>query len=132
MSKCCNPVPGDDIIGYVTKGRGVSVHRKDCINIKDLFQKEARIIDVEWSGEEKASYKVDIELKSNDRDGLVADIAREMNNLKATMLLINSKVSKDRIVTTNMTIEVESLDELNKVTKTLRKIDSVYEVNRKK
>ncbi len=132
LSKCCNPVPGDDIIGYVTKGRGVSVHRKDCINIKDLFQKEARIIDVEWSGEEKASYKVDIELKSNDRDGLVADIAREMNNLKATMLLINSKVSKDRIVTTNMTIEVESLDELNKVTKTLRKIDSVYEVNRKK
>ncbi len=132
FSKCCNPLPGDEIIGYVTKGRGVSVHRKDCINIKDLFQEEARIIDVEWCIEEKASYKVDVELKSNDRDGLVADIAREMNTLRANMLVINSKVDKNRIVTTNMTIEVESLEELNKVLKTLRKIDSVYEVNRKK
>ena len=85
-----------------------------------------------WCEEEKQIYKVDIELKSNDRDGLVADIAREMNNLKAAMILINSRVSKDRIVTTNMTIEVESLDELNKIMRTLRKIDSVYEVNRKK
>lgn len=132
FSKCCNPLPGDEIIGYVTKGRGVSVHRKDCINIKDLFQEEARIIDVEWCKEEKASYKVDVELKSNDRDGLVADIAREMNALKANMLVINSKVNKNRIVITEMTIEVESLEELNKVLKTLRKIDSVYEVNRKK
>ena len=132
LSKCCNPLPGDEIIGYITRGRGVSVHRKDCVNIKDLFQDEARIIDVEWCEEEKQIYKVDIELKSNDRDGLVADIAREMNNLKAAMILINSRVSKDRIVTTNMTIEVESLDELNKIMRTLRKIDSVYEVNRKK
>ncbi len=132
FSKCCNPLPGDDIIGYVTKGRGVSVHRTDCINIKDLFQDEARIIDVEWCNTEKASYKVEVQLKSNDRDGLVADIAREMNNLKATMLVINSKVNRERIVTTDMTLEVESLDELNKVLKALRKIDSVYEVSRKK
>ena len=132
FAKCCNPVPGDEIIGYVTKGRGVSVHRKDCINVKELFEEKERIIDVEWSDTEKASYKVDVEVKSNDRDGLVADIAKEMNNLKATMLVINSKVSKDRIVTTNMTLEVDSLDELNKVLKALRKIDSVYEVRRKK
>ena len=116
----------------MTKGRGVSVHRKDCINIKELFQEEARIIDVKWCEEEKAIYKVDVELKSNDRDGLVADIAREMNNLKANMPVIDSRVDKNRIVTTNMTIEVMSLDELNKVLKSLRKIDSVYEVNRKK
>ena len=132
FSKCCNPVPGDEIIGYVTKGRGVSVHRKDCINIKDLFQEEARIIDVEWCTQEKANYKVDVELKSNDRDGLVVDIAREMNSLKANMLVINSKITQNRIVITEMTIEVESLNELNKVLKALRKIDSVYEVNRKK
>lgn len=132
FSKCCNPVPGDDIIGYVTKGRGVSIHRKDCINVKDLIQEEERIIDVEWYDTEKASYKVEIEMRSNDRDGLVADIAREMNNLKANMIVINSKVSNDKIVETDMTVEVESLDELNKVLKALRKIDSVYEVNRKK
>ena len=132
FSKCCNPLPGDEIIGYITRGRGVSVHRKDCMNIKDLFQEEERIIDVEWSGEEKTRYKADIELRSNDRSGLVADIAREMNDLKADMLLINSRVIQDRIVVTEMTIEVESLDALNKVLKSLRKIDSVYEVSRKK
>ncbi|MDE5830881.1 MAG: (p)ppGpp synthetase, partial [Clostridia bacterium] len=132
FSKCCNPLPGDEIIGYVTKGRGVSVHRKDCINIEELFQEEARIIDVEWCEAEKASYKVEIELRSNDRDGLVADIAKEMGNLKVNMLVINSKVNKEKIVITEMTLEVESLDELNKVLKALRKIDSVYEVKRKK
>lgn len=132
FSKCCNPLPGDEIIGYITKGRGVSVHRKDCINIKELFQEEARIIDVEWCETEKATYKVEIELHSNDRDGLVADIAKEMGNLKANMLVINSKVNREKIVITEMTLEVENLDKLNKVLKALRKIDSVYEVKRKK
>lgn len=132
FSKCCNPVPGDEIIGYITKGRGVSIHRKDCINVKELFEEEERIIDVEWCETEKASYKVDIELKSNDRDGLVADIAKEVNNSKAKMPLINSKVNNERIVITELTLEVENLEELNKVLKALRKIDSVYEVTRKK
>lgn len=132
FSKCCNPLPGDEIIGYVTKGRGVTIHRIDCVNVKDLFQEEARIIDVEWCKEEKATYKVDIEIHSNDRDGLVADIAKEMGNLKAVMLVINSKVRKDRIVITEMTLEVNGVDELNKILKALRKIDSVYEVKRKK
>ncbi len=132
FSKCCNPVPGDEIIGYITKGRGVSIHRKDCVNVKDLFEEEERIIDVEWSETEKATYKAEIEIHSNDRDGLVADIAREMNNVKATMLVINSKVNRERIVTTDLTIEVENIDELNRALKVLRKIDSVYEVKRKK
>ena len=132
FSKCCNPLPGDEIIGYVTKGRGVTIHRIDCVNVKELFQEEARIIDVEWCKEEKATYKVDIEIHSNDRDGLVADIAKEMGNLKAVMLVINSKVKKDRIVVTEMTLEVDGVEELNKIIKALRKIDSVYEVKRKK
>ncbi len=132
FSKCCNPVPGDEIIGYITKGRGVSVHRKDCINIKDLFQDEEKIIDVEWCNTDKASYKVDIEILSNDRSGLVADIMKEINNEKATVLLINSKLNREKIVITNLTLEVENLDELNKILKSLRKVDSVYEVKRKK
>ncbi len=132
FSKCCNPVPGDEIIGYITKGRGVSVHRKDCINIKDLFQDEEKIIDVEWCDTDKASYKVDIEILSNDRSGLVADIMKEINNEKATVLLINSKLNREKIVITNLTLEVENLDELNKILKSLRKVDSVYEVKRKK
>ncbi len=132
FSKCCNPVPGDEIIGYITKGRGVSIHRKDCINVKELFEDEDRIIDVEWAQNEKATYKVEIEIHSNDRDGLVADIAKEMNNVKATMLVINSKVNRERIVITELTLEVENIDELNRALKALRKIDSVYDVKRKK
>ena len=132
FSKCCNPVPGDEIIGYITKGRGVSIHRTDCKNIKELFEDEERIIDVEWCETEKATYKVDVEIDSNDRDGLVSDIAKEINNSKAVMLMINSKVNKERIVITNLTLEVENLDELNNVLKALRKIDSVYEVKRRK
>ena len=68
LSKCCNPLPGDEIVGYITKGRGVSVHRKDCTNIGELLSEENRLIDVEWYEEEKASYKADIEICSNDRD----------------------------------------------------------------
>src|SRR5699024_10321014 len=77
LSKCCNPLPGDEIVGYITKGRGVSVHRKDCINVKDLLSEENRIIDVEWYDEEKeknkenAVYQADIEVFSNDRTGLL-------------------------------------------------------------
>lgn len=74
LSKCCNPVPGDEIVGYITKGRGVSVHRKDCKNVKDLFEEENRMIDVSWYTDEPSSYNVDIVMFSNDREGLLADI----------------------------------------------------------
>lgn len=132
FSKCCNPVPGDEIIGYITKGRGVSIHRKDCINVKELFEDEERIIDVEWCETEKASYKVEIEVHSNDREGLLADIAKEINNAKVNLLVLNTRVNKEKIVINEITLEVENLDELNKTLKALRKIDSVYEVKRKK
>lgn len=132
LSKCCNPLPGDDIIGYITKGRGVSVHRKDCVNIKDLFKEENRIIDVEWYNEERVSYSADIEIYANDRSGLLADIIQKIGETKAKLVGVNSRSNKDRIAITEVTIEVESLEELNKIIRSLRKVDSVYEVNRKK
>ena len=132
LSRCCSPLPGDEIIGYITKGRGVSVHRKDCVNVKDLFKEENRIIDVEWYNEEKTSYNVEIAIFSNDRNGLLADIVKTINDTKAHLIGVNARANKDRTVITNVAVEVESLDELNKVIKNLRKVDSVYEVNRKK
>ena len=132
IAKCCNPVPGDEILGYITKGRGVSVHRKDCINIKDLLQEENRMIDVEWYQEAQTSYNVDIEIYSNDRDGLLADIVKEFGNEKVNMMDVRSKVTKERIVVTEILAEIENLDTLNKLFKALRKIDSVYEVKRKR
>ncbi len=132
LSKCCNPVPGDNIIGYITKGRGVSVHRTDCVNVKDLLKEEDRIIDVYWYTEKTASYNVDITVFANDRSGLLADVIQVLSNLKTKLMGLNSKATKEHIATIEITIEVENIEELNKVLKELRKVDSVYEVTRKK
>ena len=131
LSKCCNPVPGDDIIGYITKGRGVSVHRTDCVNVKDLLKDEDRIIDVYWYTEKAAAYNVDISIFANDRTGLLADIIQVLNDLKTKLMALNSKATKEHIATIEITIEVENVEELNKVLRELRKVDSVYEVTRK-
>ena len=132
LSKCCNPVPGDEIVGYITKGRGVSVHRKDCKNVKDLFEEENRMIDVSWYTDQPSSYNVDIVLFSNDREGLLTDIIATIATEKAPLIAITSKVSKERIVITELTIEVSNITQLNNMLKSLRKIDSVYDVKRNK
>lgn len=132
LSKCCNPVPGDDIIGYITKGRGVSVHRLDCMNVKELIGEEDRIIDVEWVDNKKSAYNVDIEVYSNDRTGLLADILKAIYDTKVELMAVNSKANKERIVITEITVQVNGLEDLNKVMKSLRKVDSVYEVKRRK
>lgn len=132
LSKCCNPLPGDEIIGYITKGRGVSVHRKDCVNVKDLLKEENRTIDVSWVEEKQASYNVDIEIAANDRSGLLADITKALSTAKANIVGINAKTGKDRIAIIELTLETKNIDELNSILKAVRKVDSVYEVTRKK
>ncbi len=133
FSRCCNPVPGDDIIGYVTKGRGVSVHRKDCTNINDLLSEEERIIEVDWYDEKAAVvYNVAIEVLANDRTGLLSDVVKEVTNQKINIMGVNTRTSKDRIATIEITLEVQNIEELNQVIKQIRKVDSVYEVTRKK
>lgn len=133
LSKCCNPVPGDDIIGYITKGRGVSVHRTDCVNVKELIEDDARIIDVQWYNQNKqTAYTVNIEVYANDRDNLLADTIKELSTLKTKIMGVNARATKEKIVIIDLSIEVENIEELNKVLKGLRKIDSVYEVRRKK
>lgn len=133
FSKCCNPVPGDEIIGYITKGRGVSIHRTDCVNMEELIKDENRIINVSWYNEEtKGTYNVDIEILSNDRTGLLADIVKEITGLKINIMGVNTKTNKERIATIDVTVEVKDTEQLNSVIKAVRKVDSVYEVNRKK
>ena len=132
LSKCCNPVPGDEIVGYITKGRGVSVHRKDCVNVNNLLSEENRMIDVYWYEAEKTRYSVDIEIFGNERSGLLADIIREIEGTKSKLLAVTSRAKKKKISITVVTVEVENIDELNKILKQIRKVDSVYEVKRKK
>ena len=130
LSKCCNPLPGDEIIGYITKGRGVSVHRKDCVNVKDLLTEENRIIDVKWYEEAKENYNVTLEVLANDRKGLLVDILNTVKETKANLMGVSTKTTKERISIMDIDLEVENIEELNKVIRNIKKVDSVYEVRR--
>ena len=130
LSKCCNPLPGDEIIGYITKGRGVSVHRKDCVNVKDLLTEENRIIDVKWYEEAKENYNVTLEVLANDRKGLLVDVLNTVKETKANLMGVSTKTTKERIAIMDIDLEVENIEELNKVIRNIKKVDSVYEVRR--
>ena len=132
LSKCCNPLPGDEIVGYITKGRGVSVHRKDCSNIEELLADGNRMIDVEWYHENQSFYQADIQIYSNDRNGLLMDILKEIGTTKAKILGVNTKTTKEKIAIIDITLEVEDVNELDQAQKVIRKVNSVYEVRRKK
>ena len=130
LSKCCNPLPGDEIVGYITKGRGVSVHRKDCINVKDLLSEENRMIEVEWYEESKEKYNVNMEVLANDRNGLLVDVLNALKSTSANLIGVTTKTTKERIAIIDLNIEIEDIKELNKVIKEIKKVDSVYEVKR--
>jgi len=133
LSKCCNPLPGDEIIGYITKGRGVSVHRTDCVNVKDLFNdEEGRIIDVSWYDEIKGSYNAEIEIFSTDRSGLLKDIIRQIETTKAKLMGVNSRTTKEKLAIIDLIVETENIDELNKLMNAINNVNSVYEVKRKR
>ena len=132
LSRCCNPLPGDEIVGYITKGRGVSVHRTDCANLKDLLNEENRMIDVYWYDDVKGSYSVDVEIFANDRNGLLKDVIKQVDNANAKLMGINARTNKENITNINITVEIENIGELKKLLTSLRNIESVYEVNRKR
>lgn len=132
FSKCCNPVPGDEIIGYITKGRGVSIHRKDCPNTKDLLVEPERIIEVEWNTQSSVSYNADVQVRANDRQGLLAEITSIINENKINIVSFYSRTSKDRIANINFVLEINDIDQLNKLIRRLRRIEGVIDVFRAK
>ncbi len=132
LSKCCNPLPGDEIVGYITKGRGVSVHRTDCANVKDLLNEENRMIDVYWFDDVNGSYKVEIEILANDRSGLLKDIIKQVENTKIKLNGMNTRTTKEAIAIIDLSLEVENINILNKALSAFRNVESVYDVNRKR
>lgn len=132
VSKCCSPVPGDQIIGYITKGRGVSVHRVDCPNIVNLPETEkARFIEVEWSsGENTISYNTDISVIAEDRKGMFADISRTCEDLDVHIAGVNARSDKDNIVNMTMTLALSDTGEIQKVLRNLKSINGVIDVYR--
>lgn len=132
LSRCCNPVPGDEIIGYITRGRGVSVHRSDCTNITANLEEEGRLIDVKWYSTNDVAYKADITIMANDRASLLLDVTNCIAEAKTPIKAINARTTKEQITVINMTLEITNTDQLEKLMKKLKKVDSVFEVNRNK
>lgn len=132
LSRCCNPVPGDEIIGYITRGRGVSVHRSDCINVSAGLEEEGRLIDVKWYSTNDVAYKADITLMANDRTSLLLDVTNSIAELKVPIKAVNARTTREQITLINLTLEITNTEQLEKIIKRLKKIDSVFDVTRNK
>ena len=133
FSKCCSPVPGDEIIGFVTRGRGVSIHRTDCVNIINLPEIErGRLIDAEWQAgsEESSKYLAEIVIYAHNRNGLLADISRALTEKNIDIMSMNSKTSKQGIATLAASFYIGSREELNHTIEKLRNVESVMDIER--
>ena len=135
FSKCCSPVPGDEIVGFVTRGRGVSIHRTDCVNMINLPEIErARLIDAEWqntaqqAGGEK--YIAEINIYANNRNGLLADISKALTEKNIDILSMNTRTTRQGTATLTTTFEIGSREELNRIIERIRAIESVIDIER--
>lgn len=133
FSKCCNPVPGDEIVGYITKGRGVSIHRKDCKNVENLMlDLENKLVDVSWGNAKALSYIAEIYVKSEDRDGVLSEIMDIISESKAHLYAINAKTTKDKLAFINIKLKILNIEQLKELIKKVKKINGVMEVYRTK
>jgi GTP diphosphokinase / guanosine-3',5'-bis(diphosphate) 3'-diphosphatase len=130
LSRCCTPVPGDEIVGFVTRGRGVSVHRVDCPNAKTLNQEPDRLIDVTWRPGKGTSFVVSIQVEALDRKKLLGDVATALSEQSVNILSASSTVDKDRIAKLRFTFELADITHLTGVLQAVRKVDSVFDAYR--
>lgn len=132
LSRCCNPVPGDKIIGYITRGRGVSVHRSDCTNVSDSRGEDERLIEVKWYTSINTAYKADITVMANDRTSLLMEVTNTTAEAKIPLKAMNARTTRDQIAVINLTLEIIDTEQLDKIIKRLKKVDGVFEVTRNK
>ena len=135
FSKCCNPVPGDEIVGFVTRGRGVTIHRTDCVNMLHLAESEReRLIDAEWQSGLKApageKYTTEIKIYGNNRTGLLVDISRTLTERNIDVTAMNVRTSKQGTATITISFDISSVEELNRIIDKLRQIESVLDIER--
>ncbi len=132
MAKCCSPVPGDDISGFITQGRGISVHRQDCEQLaSSLLQQPERFVEVQWGIDDKQSYQASTQIIASDRQGLFRDISTIIANEKVSIIGIESNTdSAKQTMIMNIKMEVTSSELLTRVLEKLRQLDDVVEVKR--
>ena len=135
FSKCCSPIPGDEIVGFVTRGRGITIHRTDCVNIINLpFSERERLIEAEWQPEPAGGqrYTVEINVYANNRTGLLVDISRIFTERRIDLSAMNVRTSKQGTATIDMTFDVNSKEELNSLVEKVRQVESVIDIERSK
>ncbi len=130
LAKCCTPVPGDEILGFVTRGTGVSVHRSDCTNIGDLKEKPERMVDVEWASTKGAVFLVHIQIEALDRPGLLSDVTRVLSEHHVNILSASVHTSDNRLAISRFVFEMGDVTHLERVLSSVRRIDAVYDVYR--
>ena len=131
FAKCCNPVPGDEIQGYITKGRGVSVHRSDCNNLIALINYDnTKVVEVEWGISKGAAYVAEIQVKAEDRMGMLSDIMLVITDSKLPLNALNAKASKGNIAIVNIKIKIDSIEQLKEFMRKIRKLKGVMDVYR--
>ncbi|HET8928929.1 MAG TPA: bifunctional (p)ppGpp synthetase/guanosine-3',5'-bis(diphosphate) 3'-pyrophosphohydrolase [Microbacterium sp.] len=130
LAKCCTPVPGDEIVGFVTRGQGVSVHRSDCTNVKALTADPERMIDVEWAPTAKSVFLVQIQVEALDRAGLLSDVTRVLSEHHVNILSATVSTTNDRLAISRFVFEMGDTVHLDRVLNAVRRIDAVYDVYR--
>ena len=132
FSRCCNPVPGDEIIGYTTKGRGVSIHRKDCINILNLPEAEqGRLIDVEWElNSDGHFYEAGITILADDRKGLFSDVSKVCDDMDINLTGVHAQADNDGVTTMNLMLQIANTGDIEKIIGRFRQIKDVIDVYR--
>ncbi|MFG3114812.1 RelA/SpoT family protein [Streptomyces sp. NPDC048197] len=130
LARCCTPVPGDPIIGFVTRGSGVSVHRADCLNVDSLSRQPERILDVEWAPTQSSVFLVAIQVEALDRSRLLSDVTRVLSDQHVNILSAAVQTSRDRVATSRFTFEMGDPKHLGHVLKAVRGVEGVYDVYR--
>ena len=133
FSKCCSPIPGDEIVGFVTRGRGITIHRTDCVNVLNMSEMDrARLIEAEWQPAENKSekYMAEIQVYANNRTGLLVDLSKIFTERKIDMRTINSRTSKQEKATISISFEISSKEELSSLIAKIRQVESVLDVER--
>lgn len=133
FAKCCNPVPGDEIIGYVTKGRGISIHRRDCANASNLIiNEENKMVEVSWGTAKGKDYIAEIQVKADDREGLLSDIMELIVETKTYLCAVNAKTVRNGIAVVNVKLKISDVEHLKDLMRRIKRLDGVMEIYRTK
>jgi GTP pyrophosphokinase len=130
FGRCCSPLPGDRVLGYITRGRGVTIHRADCPNFQFLRAQSERLVEVEWDAAQDGMYQVEIEVEALDRVGLLKDILAAVTETRTNVVSVNARVRKDKVGIVNIVVDIRNVTQLTAVMQRVGQLPEVYSVER--